>query len=146
MWIWVWLGIVAVTLVFEFVTMEMASIWFSLGAFVALILSACGASLEAQWIVFGVVSIASILGLRKVSLKWLQRDEGQKVTSKELTIGKQFELLTSISKTTPGTIKINGVEWSAICKIQPTVDAGTMVEVVELVGNKYVVKPVKEKE
>ena len=55
-WIWVWLGIVVVALVLEFITMELVSIWFAFGGFVSLIMSACGASVASQWIVFGLLS------------------------------------------------------------------------------------------
>ena len=67
-WVWIWLGVLAVALILEFITMELVSAWFALGAFVALILAACEVSLEVQWIVFGLVSIISILLLRKISL------------------------------------------------------------------------------
>ena len=106
-WIWIWLGIVVVALVLEFVTLELVSIWFAFGGFVALIMSACGASVESQWIVFGIISLACILGLRKVSLKLLQKDDNHKITSKELTIGSTTELLEPISETHKGLIKVN---------------------------------------
>ena len=79
MWIWIWLGVIAVALLFEFVTMELVSVWLSLGAFIALILAVCGVSLEVQWIVFGAVSILCILLLRKVSLKFLLKNNNEKL-------------------------------------------------------------------
>ncbi len=144
-WVWIWLGVVAVTLLLEFVTMELVSVWFALGAFVALILASFGVPLEIQWIIFGIVSIISILSLRKVSLKLLQKNESSKVTSKELTVGKTFELLTDITENAPGTIKINGVEWNVVSKTETEIKAGERVEVVDLVGNKYVVKKTSKK-
>ncbi len=147
MWLWIWLGVVAVTLLFEFVTMELVSVWFSLGAFVALILASCGVGLEVQWIVFGVVSIASILLLRKISLKYLLKNGDEKVVNTDITIGKNFELLSDITRNENGTIKVNGVVWS--CAVEDDsveVKAGTRVEVVRVKGNKYIVKPLIEKE
>ena len=143
-WIWVWLGVVVVALVLEFITLELVSIWFAFGGFVALIMSACGAGVASQWIVFGIISLACILGLRKVSLKLLQKDDDHKITSKELTIGSTTELLESITKTQKGLIKVNGIEWTAIGETEDTeIDAGTLVKIVAQKGNKYVVKPEK---
>ncbi len=143
-WIWIWLGIVVVALVLEFVTLELVSIWFAFGGFVALIMSACGAGVVSQWIVFGIISLACILGLRKVSLKLLQKDDNHKITSKELTIGSTTELLEPISETHKGLIKVNGIEWTAIGEKEDTeIKAGTLVKIIAQKGNKYVVKPEK---
>jgi membrane protein implicated in regulation of membrane protease activity len=142
MWIWIWLGVVAVTLMLEFITLELASVWFSLGGLVALILAVCGCSVEVQWIVFGVVSIVSILLLRKVSLKYLLKNNNEKISNTDMTIGKNFELLTDINPNQCGTIKVNDVVWSVVAVDSSSeIKSGTRVEVVELKGNKYVVKP-----
>lgn len=147
MWLWIWLGVVAVTLLFEFVTMELVSVWFSVGAFVALILAACNVSVEVQWIVFGAVSIFSILLLRKVSLKYLLKGNSEKLVNTDMTIGKDFELLSDITRNDSGTIKVNGVVWSCACEDdKQEVKAGTRVEVLRVKGNKYIVKPLVEKE
>jgi len=53
--IWVWLGVTAVSLILEFITMEMASIWFVAGGIIGMILAACGVSWEIQLIVFILV-------------------------------------------------------------------------------------------
>ncbi|MBP3630056.1 MAG: NfeD family protein [Clostridia bacterium] len=142
MWVWIWLGVVAVTLLFEFITMELASVWFSLGGFVALILAVCDVSVEVQWIVFGLVSILSILLLRKVSLKYLLKNSNERISNTDMTIGKNFELLTDINPNQRGTIKVNDVVWMVVAVDSSSeIKAGTRVEVVELKGNKYVVKP-----
>ena len=145
-WIWVWLGIVVVALVLEFITMELVSIWFAFGGFVSLIMSACGASVASQWIVFGLLSLGCILGLRKVSLKLLQKDIDNKVTSKELAIGTETRLLEDIAVTKKGLIKVNGVEWSAISEKGEDIKAGALVKIVAQQGNKYVVKKIADAE
>ena len=145
MWLWIWLGVVAVTLLFEFVTMELVSVWFSFGAFVALILAACGVSEEVQWVVFGIVSILSILLLRKLSLKYFMKGNDEKLVNTDMTIGKNFELLSDITRNDPGTIKVNGVVWSCACEDDSQeVKAGVRVEVLKVKGNKFIVKPLAE--
>ncbi len=146
-WVWIWLGIVVVALVLEFVTMELVSVWFAFGGFVALIMSLTPASVASQWIVFAIVSLACILGLRKLSLKLLQKDQDHKVTNKELTIGTTTKLLETISKTKKGLIKVNGVEWTAIAENEDTtIEEGSLVKIIGQRGNKYIVKLEKAKE
>lgn len=146
-WVWIWLGVVVVALILEFVTMELVSVWFAFGGFVSLIMSLTPASVASQWIVFAIVSLACILGLRKWSLKLLQKDQDHKVTSKELAIGTTTKLLEGISKTKNGLIKVNGVEWTAIAENEETeIEEGSLIKIVGQRGNKYIVKLEKSKE
>lgn len=139
-WIWIWLALLITSIIFEFITMELVSVWFAVGAFVSLILSICGASVEVQWIVFASVSIVCIIGLRKVSLGILLKNDKAEITKKDMVIGKEFKLLTDITKERKGTIKINDVEWSVVSKNGEAVKAGSRVKVLELKGNKYIVE------
>lgn len=146
-WVWIWLGVVVVALILEFVTMELVSVWFAFGGFVSLIMSLTTASVASQWIVFTIISLACILGLRKLSLKLLQKDQDHKVTSKELAIGTITKLLEGISKTKNGLIKVNGVEWTAIAENEETeIEEGSLIKIVGQRGNKYIVKLEKLKE
>lgn len=146
-WVWIWLGVVVVALILEFVTMELVSVWFAFGGFVSLIMSLTTASVASQWIVFTIISLACILGLRKLSLKLLQKDQDHKVTSKELAIGTTTKLLEGISKTKNGLIKVNGVEWTAIAENEETeIEEGSLIKIVGQRGNKYIVKLEKLKE
>ena len=74
-WLYIWLGVVAVTLVVEFLTLDLVSIWISLGAFVAMILAGCGVRYEIQIAVAIVVAVASLLGLRKLTMKFLLKSK-----------------------------------------------------------------------
>ena len=73
-WVYVWLGVVVISLILEFVTFELVSIWVSLGSLVAMILAFCGVRYEIQIIVAVVISIVCILSLRKVALKFLTKN------------------------------------------------------------------------
>ena len=65
---WIWLGVIIVTAIIEFATMEIVSIWFTFGALIPLILSVTKAvSWEIQIIVFVLVSAILIVSLRSVT-------------------------------------------------------------------------------
>lgn len=142
MWLYIWLGVVAVSLIIEFVTMELVSVWISIGALVALILAAFGVGYEIQIITMIVVSIACILGLRKVTLKFLNRNKDK--TNLNLIVGTKTKLLTPITENEMGSIKINGVVWSACTKNLSQIGKGSFVEIEGVEGNKLIVKKVEE--
>ena len=72
MWVYIWLGIVAVTMILEFITMDLVCIWIALGALVAMVLAGCGVGFEIQIVIAIIISVACILGLRKITLKFLE--------------------------------------------------------------------------
>ena len=145
-WIWIWVAVVAISLVIEFITMEMVSLWTAVGGVVALILSALDVSIEIQLVAFFAVSIILLLALRKLALKYLLKNNNIKVGT-DLIIGSHQRLLTQIDENTLGSVKINGVTWSATTTDGSSLPADTMVEIVEIKGNKLIVKEIKnEKE
>ena len=144
MWIYIWLGIVAVSLIVEFITQEFVSLWLAVGGIVALILAACGVSYEIQIIVMIAVSIACILGLRKVTLKFLNKNKDK--TNTDLIIGLKAKLLEEINADNLGSVKINGVVWSCLSETDETIEVGEHVEIIKIEGNKLIVKKVEEKE
>ena len=138
-WIWIWVGVIAVSFLVEFSTMEMVSIWTGIGGICALILAALKVKYEIQLIVFFVVSIVLLLSLRKLALKYLLKNNNQKVGT-DRVVGTKTKLLTAITPDDAGTIKVNGVVWSAITENGEPLAVNTIVEIVEIRGNKFVVK------
>ena len=141
-WLYIWLGVVAVTLVVEFLTLDLVSIWISLGAFIAMILAGCGVRFEIQIIVAIVVSVASLLGLRKLTMKFLNKNTEK--TNIDLVIGTKTKLLSPITKDEMGTIKVNGIVYSAKTEDQQEIKEGEQVELVRMEGNKFIVKKEKK--
>lgn len=76
-WLYIWFAIIAVSLVVEFITMKFISVWISVGALCAMILSVFGVHYLIQIVVMIVVSVACLLGLRKVTIKFLNKDKNK---------------------------------------------------------------------
>ena len=138
-WIWVWVAIVALSLVVEFITLEMVSLWTAIGGLISLLLATLDVKIEIQLIVFFIVSITLLLSLRKLALKYLLKNSTLKTGSSSL-IGSTHKLETPITKTEHGTIKINGVVWSVSTFDGSKLPAGKMVEIIEIKGNTLIVK------
>lgn len=140
-WIYIWLGVIVVSLVIEFITFELVSVWISVGALVAMIMALCGVMPEIQISVAVVLSIVCLLALRKVTLKFLTKNKDK--TNVDAAIGKVVKLITRTDEDEIGSAKFNGVVWSVKAENDATIEAGEYAEVIAIDGNKLVVKHVK---
>lgn len=137
--LWIWVAIIAITAIAELFTVQMISIWFTVGSFAAIIAYAAHAPYWAQIVVFFVISVICLAFFRKLSMKWLLRNVKGHTNANSL-IGKTTRLLSDITEDEDGTLQFSDVVWTAIGLNGFTATAGTRVEVVEIRGNKLVVK------
>lgn len=141
-WVYVWLGVTAGALILEFVTNDIVSIWFAGGGLISMILAACGLQYYIHLPAFVAVSLALLFLFRKLVMKKL--DNATIATNADAILGKDYMLLTAIGFNEPGTIKVNDVIWNAVAKEEGiAIPEGTLVRIVDIKGNKYVVEEVK---
>lgn len=136
--VWIWVSVIIGTLVFEFITYGLICIWFSIAGVIALILEICGVSVWTQVIVFSVVSLGLLLGLRRICLKLLKGNNEK--TNSDSLVGKKVKLVKAITGNEVGEVKINGVVWNAISVDGGDLNQDEIVEIVEITGNKIIVK------
>lgn len=136
--VWIWVSVIIGTLVFEFITYGLICIWFSIAGVIALILEICGVSVWTQVIVFSVVSLGLLLGLRRIYLKLLKGNNEK--TNSDSLVGKKVKLVKAIIGNEVGEVKINGVVWNAISVDGGDLNQDEIVEIVEITGNKIIVK------
>ncbi len=104
---------IAATIIFgiaEAATAAVVSIWFVAGALFALGLSALGVPFGFQIAGFAVASVGSLLTCRRLVLKSSKRAALPKDND---IVNKTAVVVTPITPTQPGQIKIDGVCWSA---------------------------------
>lgn len=143
---WVWLGVIVVATIIEFSTMEVVSIWFTVGAIIPFILAATDSvRWEIQIVVFVIISALLIAFLRSLTKKFLLRNANEK-TNVDSFIGRQFRMLERTDFENVGKIKIYDVIWSVIGLEQQVVEKGEIVEVVKVDGNKLVVRKIAGEE
>ena len=75
-------------------------------------------------------------------MKWFFKNNEK--TNVEALVGQQHKLLEKADFETAGIIKINGVEWSVVPSGDKAIAKGKTIEVLEVKGNKLVVKEVKK--
>lgn len=144
MWI-VWLGLFVITLGVEALGPNLVSVWFSLGALIALIVSFIP---EVAWwievVVFVVISLAALLALRPLTKRYFKRNNYN--TNIDSFTGKRGYVIEDITFLKPGAVKIGDVSWTAIpVDKKETILENEVIEVVAVSGNKLLVKKVEEK-
>ncbi len=144
--VWFWLALAIALLVFELITVQLVSIWFSIGAgataIVTAIVESAGGKLEIVWqvVIFVVVSGALLLSTRKLALKLLKKGKNQE-TNLELNIGKVAIVTERIDNIKgEGAIKLNGLEWSARSVDDSIIEKDSLVIFKEIEGNKALVE------
>lgn len=136
---YIWLMILIVSVVVEIATTDLTSVWFAVGATVSLILNLFikDKLIAIQIAVFAVVSIISIFLLRPILKKKMNAEKIP--TNADALVGKTAIVTNPISDNFPGSIKIEGIEWTAICH-NNSFEVGDFVEIVEITGNTMLVK------
>lgn len=143
---YVWIGVIVVSAIIEFITLDMTSIWFTAGAIPSLIMSIVGGvRWEIQLAVFFVLSVVLILSLRKVTKNYLLRNAKEK-TNLDAIVGSTYKMLSRGDDDQPGTIKVNGVIWNAAPKNGQTIEAGEQVKIVKVEGSKFIVEKIEKTE
>lgn len=139
--VWIWLGVMITALVVEISTMGFFSIWFAVGALVAMILALIpGIGPWVQIIVFATVSVVSFVFLRKYVVQHFSK--GKEEFNAQKMLNKKVRMLTQADFDTLGTAEVDGVVWSIKSQDGEVLQAGEIVEIVGLEGNKYIAKKV----
>ena len=135
----VW-GVVAVAaLLLEIATVgAMTSIWFAVGALIALVLALLKLGTTIQLIVFIVVSVASFIIIRPMAANYLR---GNIVpTNYDSLIGSTVKVSKEITTDTWGEVTVSGMTWSAVEVNGNAVEVGSHVKVLAIEGAKLIVK------
>ena len=142
--VWIWLAILVVSAVLEFVSMQMVSVWFCVSSVVAVILDLCYVPIWVQALVFVLLALVLLICLRRFCLKFLLKGDNTK-TNVDTFVGSVFPLLEEIKPEQSGSVKVNGVVWTATTKDEQTIKKGEKVVVQKVDGNKLIVEKFKEK-
>ena len=139
-WIYVWLAVFVVSMIMEFITFELVSAWVSLGSLVALVLAALGVGYEIQIVVFVTISIVCILSLRKITLRFLNKNK--ETTNIDAAVGKTVHILETATEDKFATAKYNGIVFNVSTEDGEMLVEGDHAEIVKIDGNKLIVKKI----
>ena len=138
--VWVWLSVFVLTIVIEAISQDLISIWFSLGAIIALILSAFPIiPWYAELVVFAAVSFL-VMALTRPLVKKLLLN-ATRYTNVDEFVGKRVKVITDISKFENGEVKIHDIIYNASLMEEETepILKDEVVEIVTFKGNKVTI-------
>lgn len=141
---WVWIIILVLTVIFEILTTDLTSMWFSLGAFAALLLNLFVKD-NLWWlqvIIFAVVATVSIIFFKPLLKKKMMNQKAK--TNIDALINKTVVVVEPIAPNSPGTIKTEGIEWTAVTETD-SFEPGDLVEIVSVAGNTFTIKKLSKK-
>lgn len=134
----IWFIIIVVAALVELNTMDLTSIWFSVGALVAFILSFIPAfGPVVQIVVFLVISIILIIAVRPVAKNYFKTNSIS--TNADRLVGKVAVCTKPINVGERGEVKIDGKYWLAITNGDKDIELDEKVEVLAIEGVKLIV-------
>ena len=138
--VWVWVIVMALAAFVEAATPVLVSIWFSVGALVAMLAAYFGASLTVQLLLFVFVSIAALVGARPLAKRFV--DPHIVPTNADRLLGAKAQVTEEIdNEHASGAVYIDGKTWSARSEDGDIIPAGEQVEVIRMEGVKLFVRP-----
>lgn len=135
----IWLIAAIVLAVIELSTMGLVTIWFAIGAVVAMIGALLGAGLFVQLLLFIIVSVVILVAVRPLAEKYLNKNI--KKTNIDAVVGRKLIAKTDIDNLKGiGKVDMEGSTWlAASSNDEVTISAGSEVVVVKVVGAKLIV-------
>ncbi len=139
--VFVWLGIAAVMVILELVSLGLTTIWFAGSALVAAVFAYFGAGWIAQLLVFAGVSIILWVFTRPVAQKHLMKETVKtNVESIPGMTGFVTEAINNVKN--QGAVLVDGKEWTARSEDNSTIEQNQEIVVVSISGVKLIVKKI----
>ena len=126
----VWLAAMIVLIIIEIVTVGLTTIWFAIGALVAIIVSMLGGGILLQMTVFLLVSLGMLIFTRPLAIRYINNTRTR--TNYEGIIGNIAG---------QGSAVVNGQEWTVRADgDQNKIAAGSLAKVVDIKGVRLIVE------
>ncbi|WP_299997246.1 NfeD family protein [uncultured Clostridium sp.] len=133
----VWILVAIAVIAIDIVTSTFVFMWFSLGAFVAIILSLIGISVAWQIVAFLVMGVATVSIGYPWAKKKFKADVNHVPTMEQTYIGKEMIANEDIEE--KSKIKVSGIYWTAYNKGK-IIKKGERYTITGIEGNKLIVK------
>lgn len=137
---WFWVAVTILCIVIETFTLSLTTIWFAISAFVMVFLAFTPLPFAAQLSIFVVLSLVLLIFTRPLLKKKL--NQKKIATNYERTIGQIAVVTRKITALEKGTVKLNGMEWTATVKDDIVLEEGTKCIVEEITGVTACVKQI----
>lgn len=136
----IWLVIGCILLIVEITTASFFMIFFSIAAFLTVVVSLFVDNIAVQIMVFCILSTIGLLKGRSVLERYFKVNHEVKSSNVDALINNVGVVTKKIQPHEYGLVKINGDIWTAKSKLEEAIEEGQMVIVKEIEGVKLSVE------
>lgn len=140
----IWSLVLIATIVIEFETADMVTIWFSVGAIGALIAAALDQNVVIQIGIFIAVSLVLIVLTRPMTKRFM--DKTVIKTNADRFVGMIGTITVEVPIGGRGEVLVDNSKWIAFSSSEEIIPVGTKVVVQDIVGIKLLVSKVDQDE
>ena len=137
---WVWVAVTIICVVIESLTLALTTSWFGISAFVMVFLAFTPLPFVAQVFIFVALAMVLLIFTRPIVKKKLSQK--QIATNYERIIGQIAVVTKKITALEKGSVKINGMEWTAAVKEDIVLEEGSKCIIEEIAGVTAYVKQI----
>jgi len=137
---WVWVGVTIICIVIESLTLALTTIWFGISAFVMVFLAFTPMPFPAQLFIFVALALILLIFTRPIVKKKL--NQKKIATNYDSIIGQIAVVTKKITAIEKGSVKINGMEWTAAVKEDIVLEEGSKCIIEEIAGVTAYVKSI----
>ena len=138
--VWIWLFIIIILIFLEAITVNLVTIWYIASALVSMILSLFVDNFFIQFLVFVVLGTILLVTTRKQLVRLMGKKDEK--TNLDRVVGMTGIVVDEISKNKPGSVKVDGKEWTAIA--DKKISSSSTVKVLSINGVKLKVEEVDD--
>ena len=137
---WVWVGVTIICVVIESLTLSLTTIWFGISSFLMVFLAFTPIPFPAQLFIFVAVALILLIFTRPIVKQKI--NQKKIATNYERIIGQIAVVTKKITALEKGSVKINGMEWTAAVKEDVVLEEGSKCTVEEIAGVTAYVKAI----
>lgn len=137
---WFWVAVTIICVVIESLTLALTTIWFGISAFVMVFLAFTPLPFPAQLFIFVALAMVLLIFTRPVVKQKI--NQKKIATNYERIIGQIAVVTKKITALDKGSVKINGMEWTAAVREDVVLEEGSKCIVDEIAGVTAYVKSI----
>lgn len=126
----IWILISVLGLIIELGSGDLFILCFSIGALAASLTAALGLGIVPQLIAMALCSLLSIYFIRPMALRYLHRNDPDRVSNADALIGREGRVSEAIAEGGTGRVAIDGDDWKAVAADGLAIKKGEKVRVV----------------
>ncbi|WP_249029558.1 NfeD family protein [Tannockella kyphosi] len=136
-----WLLIIIISIIIEAITTDLVSIWFGLGAIIAMLGSLFGFNDSIQIALFIIATATSLIVTRPIAKKYFKTNVVP--TNSDRLIGKHAVVIKEINQDSKGEVKVLSSFWAASSFDNSHIACGSYCEVLAIEGAHLIVKQIE---